>query len=180
MEWTTTAMADRIVVNSHFTAGVVRQTFPRIQSFSTMRVLYPVPSDLSPYGPEMPLPECVHLQESVYSGSTATKVEHLFVSINRYERKKDVDRAIKALAELKRQVSTKLFVGVRLVIAGGYDTRLTENVEYFAELVKLANELKVDSHVIFFRNISADEKVNYFLKIKLITPQCQLTFRYGY
>jgi alpha-1,3/alpha-1,6-mannosyltransferase len=55
----------------------------------------------------------------------------VFLSINRFERKKGLSLALRALAELRASDDP---VDVRLVLAGGYDARLPENVEHLAEL----------------------------------------------
>lgn len=39
-----------------------------------------------------------------------------------------------------------------MVIAGGYDTRLIENVEHYEELVGLAKNLEIQTHVTFVRS----------------------------
>lgn len=46
-----------------------------------------------------------------------------------------------------------------LVIAGGYDTRVKENVEHYDELVSLAKDLKVIEKVVFLRSISNDMRL---------------------
>ena len=63
----------------------------------------------------------------------------LFVSINRFERKKGLSLAVRALAELKAADDLagghpSVAGAARLVMAGGYDPRLSENVEHLAEL----------------------------------------------
>lgn len=47
---------------------------------------------------------------------------------------------------------------IHLIIAGGYDSRVTENIEYHAELVKLADELQVKDYVSFVKSCSDTEK----------------------
>jgi alpha-1,3/alpha-1,6-mannosyltransferase len=58
----------------------------------------------------------------------------MFVSINRYERKKKIEVAISALKLLldkqKKDKSVQIPSPVLLIIAGGYDKRVDENVEY--------------------------------------------------
>ena len=66
-------------------------------------------------------------------------------SLNRYERKKNIPLALEAFnyllkAQLPQSVNKKKLY---LVIAGGYDTRLSENVELHAELMKRAIELGI-------------------------------------
>ncbi len=55
----------------------------------------------------------------------------VFVSINRFERKKDIGLAVRALAQLHSQVPDKRPV---LLLAGGWDPRVQENVEHYNEL----------------------------------------------
>jgi len=66
--------------------------------------------------------------------------------LNRYERKKDIPLALKACANLNKPAT--------LVIAGGYDERVLENVEHHLELVNLAKKLKL-TNVVFLRSISS-------------------------
>ena len=74
----------------------------------------------------------------------------LLVSLNRYERKKNIGLAIQAVARLKGSKG-------KLVIAGGYDERVTENVEHDQELQALAEKEGIS--VIFLRSISNDERL---------------------
>ena len=65
----------------------------------------------------------------------------MITSLNRYERKKNVNLALKSFAKFVKTLrGEKKSV---LVIAGGYDDRLLENVEHHLELVNLANQLGV-------------------------------------
>ena len=45
------------------------------------------------------------------------------------------------------------------VLAGGYDSRVVENVEHHQELVELAQNLNVSDRVIFLQSFSDSEKV---------------------
>lgn len=120
LEEVTTAAADGILVNSNFTKGVVQNTFKSLAGrMAEVRVLYP----------------CI----DVGSDSTAPSPPHpqpvMFLSINRYERKKNINLAIQALAELD---STNPPSPVCLLVAGGYDPRVAENTEHYEELHSLA------------------------------------------
>ena len=64
----------------------------------------------------------------------------MFLSINRFERKKDIGLAIRAFARMRRALPLDRRDRVHLVIAGGYDTRVAENVDYFTELMQLAKD----------------------------------------
>jgi alpha-1,3/alpha-1,6-mannosyltransferase len=96
----------------------------------------------------------------------------VFLSINRFERKKNLGLAIQALHELKGVLETQnqsklwekvhfadTFLAVthpfskaHLVMAGGYDPRVAENVEHFQELSELVRSLGLEQHVTFLRS----------------------------
>lgn len=65
----------------------------------------------------------------------------LFLSINRYERKKNIELAIESYAALSKQLRDAS--SALLVIAGGHDPRNTENIEYARELKDLASSLNL-------------------------------------
>ena len=65
---------------------------------------------------------------------------------------------------LRDTVKQEEFVGVHLVIAGGYDELVSENHEYLNELHSFAAHLGISSHVTFLCNISAAEKHSLLLK----------------
>ena len=69
-----------------------------------------------------------------------SKTRH-FLSINRFERSKNIELAIKSFARMNKLMVTNK--KPRLVIAGGYDSRVAENVEYLAELSTLCDELNL-------------------------------------
>lgn len=128
LEEITTSCAHILVVNSRFTAETFRRTFPRIDKRAT--VLYP----------------SVTLSES----PGTTERENFVVSLNRYERKKRIDLAIRALVHVDK---------MRLVVAGGYDVRVAENVEHYEELVELARSLRIEDRVTFERSISNERRL---------------------
>ena len=71
-------------------------------------------------------------------------------------RKKNIGLAIRALASLRDDVMGKkefLSHNVHLVIAGGYDERVNENVEHYEELVSLAKSKQLSRHVTFVRRV---------------------------
>ena len=69
----------------------------------------------------------------------------IITSLNRYEKKKDIPLALKACQKLCKPVT--------LVIAGGYDERVLENVEHHLELVNLSKVLGLN--VVFLRSITS-------------------------
>jgi alpha-1,3/alpha-1,6-mannosyltransferase len=132
-------MADLLLVNSRFTASIVRGVFPRVDP-SRIQVLYPG-VELSRY-----------TQAACDAATGAGKVTIL--SISRYERKKNVAMAIEVLALLRRDLSSEVYSTVELIVAGGFDERLRENRETLAELSDLARRRSVENQVTFLRNPS--------------------------
>eukprot|EP00457_Paulinella_chromatophora_P009876 gb/GEZN01009957.1/.p1 GENE.gb/GEZN01009957.1/~~gb/GEZN01009957.1/.p1 ORF type:complete len:415 (+),score=58.35 gb/GEZN01009957.1/:28-1272(+) len=134
LEEITTGMADRIVVNSKFTAGVFARTFPRLVAKHTLDVLYPS-INFSMYRFD---PESVLSDSSTAALRALSKHLILVLSINRFERKKNINLAIAAFAQLRALLPKDLFRRTRLVVAGGYDPRVQENVQHQQELEALA------------------------------------------
>ncbi|KAK6203302.1 mannosyltransferase [Scheffersomyces amazonensis] len=132
-EWTT-GFSDRIVVNSNFTKGIFHKTFKNL-NYIEPGVIYPCVDT-----------EIIEDEISDKEVKTFFNGNKYFLSINRFERKKNIELAIKSFAK-----SSKLLRGLtkpRLVIAGGYDSRIAENVEYLNELTNLCENLKLTSFTI--------------------------------
>ncbi|KAF2428981.1 alpha-1,3-mannosyltransferas-like protein ALG2 [Tothia fuscella] len=123
-----TGCSDGIVVNSKFTRGVFEHTFPSLKHREP-RVIYPC-VDTAPAATAGDVPD---------GNEKLWKDKQVVLSINRFERKKDVGLAIKAFAGLSAEVRKN----ARLVIAGGYDPRNAENASYHLELSALADSLKL-------------------------------------
>lgn len=83
----------------------------------------------------------------------------LFLSLNRYERKKNLGLALESLAALRSSLPLGQRTGIQLVVAGGYDDRVTENVQHFTELKELAARLHLEDCVTFLRSPSDSLKV---------------------
>lgn len=154
LEETTTGKAHKILVNSKFTAGVFRDTFKRLQVEPD--VLYPtMNTDVFDNTTPLPLSQIFTL-EFPDNGI-------LFLSINRYERKKNLKLALDAMNELKKRLSSNEWSHVHLVMAGGYDTRVKENVEHYDELVSHANILGLTEKVTFMKSPSDIEKISLLI-----------------
>ncbi|KAI9318451.1 alpha-1,3/1,6-mannosyltransferase ALG2 [Dichotomocladium elegans] len=137
-EWTT-AMADGIAVNSEYTASVTRASFPSIRQ--PLKILYP-PINFACYDRTLEADD-----QFVRILKTS---KNTLLSINRFERKKNVALALRAFAYLKEQLSEDAFYHFRLVLAGGYDRRVIENVEYLDELEHLArNDFGLKTFILF-------------------------------
>ncbi|KAL8738362.1 MAG: hypothetical protein Q9181_000833 [Wetmoreana brouardii] len=159
--------ADKIVVNSGFTKGVVEEVWPALGGEEKkkgrahdIKVVYP----------------CVDTKEPTKdreNGNTGLERENgelwkdkqMILSINRFERKKNIELALQAFHKLPSATRQT----ARLVIAGGYDPRVEENVQYHADLVKLAESLHLRTattkNVVTALNIPDDIEVLFLLSV---------------
>ncbi|KAK6640801.1 hypothetical protein RUM44_012498 [Polyplax serrata] len=151
LEEISTASATHIFVNSKFTAGVFQNTFQRIKKCPD--ILYPS-LNMSFFDSATDFVVPNGLKGIFEKGNTC------FLSINRYERKKDLSLALYALSELKALISDSDWDKVHLIVSGGYDVRVTENVEYFEELSNTVKDLDLVGHVTFLRSMSDAEKIS--------------------
>lgn len=141
-EWST-GVSDKIIVNSKFTKGIFRETFTGLDEIEP-GVIYPC-VDIkagSNFSKEDKASD-VELEEFI-------KGNKYFLSINRFERTKNISLAIKAFALFK---SKNLTDGSpksdpKLIVAGGYDARVNENAEYLQELTSLCDELKLKNFTV--------------------------------
>ncbi|XP_021769755.1 alpha-1,3/1,6-mannosyltransferase ALG2-like [Chenopodium quinoa] len=138
IEERTTGMSDLVLVNSKFTASTFANTFKHLNAGGVYpSVLYPA------------------VNVAQFGEPHASKMN--FLSINRFERKKNIDLAISAFASLLKAEGNEEN-DVTLTIAGGYDTRLRENVEYLEELKFLAQKEGVTDRVTFVTSCSTSER----------------------
>ncbi|HEU5195194.1 MAG TPA: glycosyltransferase [Methylomirabilota bacterium] len=130
--------ADRVLVNSRFTASVVEVTFPRL-SVASLDVVYPgvdVPAAMPPPWPGEPL----------------------ILSVNRFDPGKNLALAVEALATLRERMPAATFAAVRLVLAGHFDERLAETRALGAELEARAERLGLAGQVSLARSPSDAER----------------------
>jgi len=163
LEEITTGMAHKVFVNSIYTGSVFRSTFKRLHI--EPEVLYPsINTDFFDKTRIVSMDRVLDKKLPIDS--------IVLLSINRYERKKMLSLAIEALAELEKLLTKEIYKRVYLIIAGGYDKRVEENVEYHLELIGLADELYVTDKVIFLRSPSDIDKVSilHHCKIVIYTP----------
>ncbi|XP_016470200.1 uncharacterized protein LOC107792493 isoform X2 [Nicotiana tabacum] len=143
IEEITTGMADLILVNSRFTASTFAETFKNLDARGIKpAILYPA----------------VNVDQ--FEKPNDSKLN--FLSINRFERKKNIELAISAFAMLHtHEMHDRQGVNmndVSLTVAGGFDNRLRENVEYLEELKKLAQREGVFHRVRFITSCSTAER----------------------
>ena len=163
LEEVTTGMAHKIYVNSVYTSNVFRNTFKRLHV--KPEVLYPsINTDF------FDKTRIISLERVLDKKLPSDSI--VLLSINRYERKKNLGLAVEAIAELKKYLTDEEYQKVYLIMAGGYDKRVEENVEHYLELIGLADELHVTEKVIFLRSPSDIDKVSILnhCKVLLYTP----------
>mmetsp|Transcript_3296 Transcript_3296/g.6198 ORF Transcript_3296/g.6198 Transcript_3296/m.6198 type:complete len:427 (-) Transcript_3296:300-1580(-) len=149
--------ADQVLVNSHFTADAFVEAFPTLATAMTRpQVVYPAV--------ELP----------ISSTRKADFSETPFIlSVNRFERKKNVELAIHALAKVNVHRRAKSMNPLRLIAAGGYDSRLAENQVCMDNLKRITLDLGLSHCVDFRTNISEQERGDLFRSAVCVvyTPQ---------
>ena len=160
LEEYTTGRAHKILVNSQFTSTIFHKAF-RSLSHIKPTVLYPSINFAS-----------FNSKPEDVSNLFPPSVKCVFLSINRYERKKNLSLAIEAFANALRQLGAEERSKLHLVMAGGYDERVTENKEYYLELRQLAQSLKVNDNVTFVRSCSDEQKAGLleYCRALIYTP----------
>ena len=91
-------MADFIMVNSKFTAKTFRETFRSLQDVP-VTVLYPA---INTKGFD------IEVDKDMVDGILPPRAKFVFLSINRYERKKDLVLALESLREYRYLSRAKL------------------------------------------------------------------------
>jgi alpha-1,3/alpha-1,6-mannosyltransferase len=137
-----TGAADRVLVNSRFTAAAFRRAFPRLHAIEP-EVLHP----------------SVGVARRGFDDGASRPAERVFVALHRFEPAKNVALAIDSLAELRKLLPASLFASVRLVIAGGYDERLRENRETLAALETQTAKLGLGSQISFRPSLAEAERL---------------------
>ncbi|KAI8867819.1 UDP-Glycosyltransferase/glycogen phosphorylase [Ramicandelaber brevisporus] len=148
VEGITMPFADRFVVNSKFTAKTFKREFSGVQKLP--EVVYPG-LHLEEYDRKLDGTDPALDELRVEDGSAVKSL----LSINRFERKKNLPLAIKAFALIHAKSE---FSKVRLVMAGGYDHRLAENVDHHRELVTIAEQLGLTTYTVWPSSLTDAQK----------------------
>lgn len=157
LEEKTTGAADGVLVNSKFTSRIFCETFKTLNT--TPDVLYP----------SLVTKSFDQLSSTDRSIDDIADNAIILLSINRYERKKNLPLALKAFKMLERNLTKQEWDRVHLVLAGGYDSRNLENIEHYDELTVICENLDLKGKVTLLRSPS-DE-----MKVKLL-KRCHLLF----
>ncbi|KAH0539867.1 alpha-1,3/1,6-mannosyltransferase ALG2 [Cotesia glomerata] len=169
LEEKTTGQANKIFVNSNYTLKVFKQTFKSLDI--TPEILYPsIHTDFFDAATPQPL-------KNIFTDKLSNLPADRFIilSINRYERKKNILLAIDALATcIEKLKGTENFSNnIYLIIAGGYDERVNENVTYYQELYDYATKLNIIDRVIFLKSPKDSEKISLLnnCDVLIYTPE---------
>ena len=139
--------SDKIVVNSIYTQSVYNDAFKTHQK--NPKVLYPT------YNPILEKE-----MKGVSPFEKDPEEQFWFVSINRYEGKKNHKVAVEAL----KHIPDELKKNVHVIIAGGYDNRVTENKVVYDELSEIIKENHLEEHVSLLKNFTNEQREYLFSK----------------
>ncbi|XP_067648407.1 alpha-1,3/1,6-mannosyltransferase ALG2 [Eurosta solidaginis] len=173
LEEVTVGMADVTLVNSKFTLRIFGDTFRRLNIVPD--VLYP--SLNTQYFDTMQTKIATkqqNVQYSVVSGyEDLPRNAFVYLDINRFERKKNHALALHSFRFLVDALPVADARRCRLIVAGGYDERVNENVEHFEELRQLVDKLGLQENVLLLRSPNDDEKFMLLHKADclLYTPE---------
>ncbi|KTB04250.1 Alpha-1,3/1,6-mannosyltransferase ALG2 [Nakaseomyces glabratus] len=139
LEQFTMYCSDEVVVNSNFTKSMYKKTFKYLQK--NPNVIYPcVDTDTE---------TLINDRDMQIGNLLVGKCPNFYLSINRYERKKNIELAIQAFAKASVE-------NTNLVVCGGYDPRIHENVQYLQELTCLCKELDLSYTVNHYSDFIED------------------------
>ena len=175
----TMCFAHRIVVNSLYTREIYLKNFRILRKFRNLpEVIYPS-IDLHTYDRKEETKK-----EDLFSIKGLEKLKEknidvnkmkLIVSLNRYEEKKNLDLAVLSYIDyVSKYVDKNDINNSCLVVAGGYDTFLKENIDVYNKLNSYIDTPEKKSMNIFFlRNIDNNERSILFrtANIVLYTPK---------
>ncbi|KAN0061809.1 Alpha-1,3-mannosyltransferase-like protein [Thecaphora frezii] len=166
LEESTTDYADKILVNSDFTSKQFVKSFYRLRR--QPRTLYPGVDvhALKAENVQVELDKLIdaavgdRLKNAIIDLCCSTDRLMLF-SINRFEAKKNVALALESFAVAQKQYAADGKPGrLRLVLAGGYDRRVRDNIETLNELQKQASELGLKHLTLSYNGIALEPPVS--------------------
>ena len=163
-EWSM-AYADSVLVNSHYTRSVYADTFKRLSASHPPPVVVYPSINFANY--DSAAADSSH-DSSVQPIHSLSRDRALFLSINRFERKKNIALAVHAFARLRSlpRPAASALASSTLVLAGGYDPINAENRAYVPELEAECGRLRlehsrypdVSGDVVFLLSFSAAQR----------------------
>ncbi len=156
LEARSVARADRVLVNSRFTAAAARRIYAT-DSHAEPEVLYPgVPSP-----------------RSKSDRARRSDPELMLLCVSRFERRKRLGLAVEAFAALADRIDRALFDRVRLVIAGAYDASSRESSLALSELEATTARCGLSARVRLVKSPSDDVRHDLLLRCRCViyTPE---------
>ncbi|KAL0221720.1 hypothetical protein RCL1_001574 [Eukaryota sp. TZLM3-RCL] len=148
-EEVSTGCANTILVNSNYTKKVFKVAFPHLKVEPS--VLYPA----------------VRLQSFLIDNEDdcepiegITSSDCIILSVNRFEKKKNIPLALEAFKSLQSLISFSIYKNIKLVLAGGYDPRVSENVQVFNYLQDLVKQFNLEDRVVFVPSFSRKQHLS--------------------
>jgi alpha-1,3/alpha-1,6-mannosyltransferase len=152
VEERTTGLANHICVNSRFTEERFRHVFPSLVGFKNLSVVNPT------FQPPPTDDEVLRNAIEELAEMGITKGKTVVLSINRFERKKNITLLLESMKQMRENGGTLDPRYISIVIAGGFDDRIPENVEHLDELKTLARDFEVSDLCLFLPSCSDEIK----------------------
>jgi hypothetical protein len=171
--------AHRIVVNSLYTREIYLKNFKLLGKLRSLpEVIYPS-IDLHTYDRKEEIKKedllSIKGMEKLKEKNIDVNKMKLIVSLNRYEEKKNLDLAVLSYIDyISKYVNKDDINNTCLVVAGGYDTFLQENINVFNKLNSyIDTPEKKAMNIFFLKNIDNNERSILFhtANIVLYTPK---------
>lgn len=164
LEEITMFFANDVAVNSHFTQQKYMESFHFLTKFnpSPPKVIYPCIEPSHYEKSNFTKKDLYNIRglESLKS-KNISKLK-IMSSLNRYEFKKNIKLALEAFLEFmtsySKNHSKEETINHILIIAGGYDTEVTECKGCIGELEKISNESEYKENIFILKNISSEER----------------------
>ena len=153
LEKASTMMALEVITNSRFTRNVLLLSFPELlKASSRISVLHPSVNARN-----------IKILAQQFDSIAALSENRYILSINRFERKKRIDVAIRSFAMAIESLPMTYTSSMRLIIAGGFDSCNAENMHYLQYLKGVALSCGVESRTHFILSCSDSQRWNLVL-----------------
>lgn len=156
LEEKTTGAADGVLVNSKFTSRIFSETFKSLKVVPG--VLYP----------SLVTKSFDQLKSDDNSIDGIADNAIVLLSINRYERKKNLPLALKAFKLLERNLTKQEWDRAHLIMAGGYDWRNLENIEHYDELIAICENLGISQKVTLLQSPNDEMKIRLLNRCRML------------
>ncbi|KAK8647793.1 hypothetical protein V6N13_121520 [Hibiscus sabdariffa] len=160
LEELTTGMADMILVNSKFTASTFAKTFKRLHARGIR-------------------PAVLHPAVNVDQFDEPHSYKLNFLSVNRFERKKNIELAVSAFAMLHTLEGnfhqTSNLADADLTIAGKFPFHFNMSITFFVLVDGFSRWMEFNHHIIFYGEVGSGydrrlrENVEYLEELKSLT-----------